>query len=296
MTTVADEATATASTPEAEQDAMAALDRVRLPVETLAEAIPHLRRPFTPEAIRFKVQSVFKSKESEPVGCLIVAYIDARLASERLNRVIPGSWSAEYKPVDGSKMMWCRLTVDGVARTDVGESTKGMSKDLVSDALKRAAVQFGVGVSCYALPEIKLFMRDARDRIEIRGSEGKKTIVLTEYGHTTLRVGYAKWLEEHGVKRFGPPLDHGDVVGATIEEDAGIASGEGDGTAPGWDGLSEEQIAEVEALIEVEHKLGPGSLDLATVQLMLNHRPEAVEAWLADTRDVLTQRQEGGEE
>jgi hypothetical protein len=64
MTTVADEATATASTPEAEQDAMAALDRVRLPVETLAEAIPHLRRPFTPEAIRFKVQSVFKSKES----------------------------------------------------------------------------------------------------------------------------------------------------------------------------------------------------------------------------------------
>jgi hypothetical protein len=226
MTTVADEATATASTPEAEQDAMAALDRVRLPVETLAEAIPHLRRPFTPEAIRFKVQSVFKSKESEPVGCLIVAYIDARLASERLNRVIPGSWSAEYKPVDGSKMMWCRLTVDGVARTDVGESTKGMSKDLVSDALKR----------------------------------------------------------------FGPPLDHGDVVGATIEEDAGIASGEGDGTAPGWDGLSEEQIAEVEALIEVEHKLGPGSLDLATVQLMLNGRPEAVEAWLADTRDVLAMR------
>jgi hypothetical protein len=84
-----------------------------------------------------------------------------------------------------------------------------------------------------------------------------------------------------------------EVINGTAVE---IAQGEGDGTAPGWDGLSEEQIAEVEALIEVEHKLGPGSLDLATVQLMLNGRPEAVEAWLADTRDVLAMRKTGEDE
>jgi hypothetical protein len=54
-----------------------ALDRGRLPVQTLAEAIPHLRRPFTPEAIRFKVQSVFKQQDGTPFGCLIVAYIDS---------------------------------------------------------------------------------------------------------------------------------------------------------------------------------------------------------------------------
>src|SRR4051812_5372882 len=112
--------------PVTDAERMAALDRERLPVLSLVKAIPHLRRPFTSEAIRFKVQSVFK----EASGCLVVAYIDARLASERLNRVIPDSWSAEFKPVEGTKLMWCRLTIDGVARTDIGESPKGLSKDL----------------------------------------------------------------------------------------------------------------------------------------------------------------------
>jgi hypothetical protein len=181
---------------------MANLDRTRLPVSTLAEAIPHLRRPFTPEAIRFKVQSVFKDKDKKPTGCVIVAYIDQRLATERLNRVIPDKWSAKFRPIDGTKLMWCELTIDGVSRIDIGESSKGLSKDLVSDAIKRAAVPFGVGVSCYALPEIKLWMRDARDRIEIRGYDEKQTIALTEYGHTTLRAAARswrrRWLDDRG--------------------------------------------------------------------------------------------------
>lgn len=272
-----------------EADEMAALDRVRLPVSTLAEAIPHLRRPFTPEAIRFKVQSVFKGKEGVPIGCLIVAYIDARLASERLNRVIPGQWSAEYKPVEGTKLMWCRLTVDGVARTDLGESTKGLSKDLVSDALKRAAVQFGVAVSCYALPEIKMFVSESNGRIEVRGKGDKQTIVLTDYGHTTLRAGYERWLNEHGVKRFGPPLDHGDVVGATVDEGESIAAGEGDGSEPGWD-LPEDLVATVEALLANCEAFG-FPLDRATVQMRVNGQPEdVVQAYVSDTLDMLATR------
>lgn len=287
-----------------EAEIMRALDGKRLPVTTLAEAIPHLRRPFTPEAIRFKVQSVFKGKEGQPPsGCLIVAYIDARLASERLNRVIPGGWHAEYKMIDGSQMMWCRLTVDGVARTDVGASTKGMSKDLVSDALKRAAVQFGVGVSCYALPEIKIFMRDSRDRIKVQQTSKGPTILLTEYGHETLRAGYDKWLTEHGIDRFGPPLDHGDVVGSTIEEDAQeIGAGEGDGSAPGWqlaEGVGQEWPQQVEAMIQMAETFGV-SLDLASLQMRLNgQKAEAFEAWLGDTQDMLAKRQEsegGGDE
>lgn len=264
---------------------MAALDRQRLPVSTLAEAIPHLRRPFTPEAIRFKVQSVFKDKDGNPTGCLIVAYIDARLASERLNRVIPAAWHATYKSVEGTKLMWCGLTVDGATRWDVGESTKGMSKDLVSDALKRAAVHFGVGVSCYALPQITLWMRESHDRIEVRGKGDKRTIVLTEHGHAKLREGYARWLEEHGIERFGPPLDHGDVVGTTIEEDLGseIGAGEGDGSVPPWEGVDEERAAKVDGLVAwAESKDLPLFGDLATVRLKLNKQePEAIDEWIA---------------
>lgn len=284
-----------ATAPEAEAERMAALDRARLPVTTLAEAVPHLRRPFTPEAIRFKVQSVFKQQDGTPFGCLIVAYIDARLASERLNRVIPSEWKARYEVIPGSKLMWCHLTIGNVTRSDVGESLKGLSKDLVSDSLKRAAVHFGVGVSCYALPQISLKMAEARGRIEIRGKDDKRTIALTEHGHVKLREGYAKWLAEHGIERFGPPLDHGDVVGATIAEEYDIGAGEGDGSAPGWEGVSPERVEEIEALLGVAEAFG-SPLDLATVQVRLNGQPdEVVQAWIADTRDALgNAEKEGG--
>jgi hypothetical protein len=276
--------------PEPDQaDVMRALDRVRLPVSTLRDAIPHLRRPFTPEAIRFKVQSVFKQQDGTPSGCLIVAYIDQRLATERLNRVIPDKWSASFEPVAGTKLMWCRLTIDGVSRVDVGESPKGFSKDLVSDALKRAAVPFGVGVSCYALPQITINVSDARDRIKIRGKGEKRTIVLTDYGHETLRTGYARWLEAHGIDRFGPPLDHGDVVGATLDEDApeeetGIAVGDGDGSAPGWGDMSPELVEEVEQTFEllVEKGIAP---PWEMVQMQLHGQPEsAVRLWIETAR------------
>jgi hypothetical protein len=283
---VSDEPTA----PEPDQpDVMRALDRVRLPVSTLRDAIPHLRRPFTPEAIRFKVQSVFKQQDGTPSGCLIVAYIDQRLATERLNRVIPDKWSATFEPVAGTKLMWCRLTIDGVSRVDVGESPKGFSKDLVSDALKRAAVPFGVGVSCYALPQITINVSDARDRIKIRGKGEKRTIVLTDYGHETLRTGYARWLEAHGIDRFGPPLDHGDVVGATLDEDApeeetGIAVGDGDGTAPGWGDMSPELVEEIEQTFEilVEKGIAPPR---EVVEMQLHGQPEsAVRLWIETAR------------
>lgn len=274
-------------TPEPiEVERMAALDRVRLPVQTLAEAIPHLRRPFTPEAIRFKVQSVWKRQDGTPSGCLIVAYIDQRLVSERLNRVIPDKWSARYEFIQGSKLAWCHLTVDGVTRTDVGESPKGISKDLISDALKRAAVPFGVGVSCYALPQIKLNMDDS-ERLRIAGKADKRTLVLTEHGMNKLRAGYATWLEEHGVPRFGPPLDHGDVVGATIEEDVpeeetGLGAGEGNGSEPGWHGVSLEHATAVESLLERAALLNfPGLADRATVQMRLNGQSAgAVQEWI----------------
>jgi hypothetical protein len=265
----------------------------RLPASTLEDAIPHLRRPFTPEAIRFKVQSVWKKQDGTPLGCLVVAYIDQRLVTERLNHVIPGHWSAEYLTA-GDMFMWCRLTVAGVTRTDIGESSKGLSKDLVSDALKRAAVPFGVGVSCYALPQIKMNLSDARGRIEIRGQGPKRTIVLTEYGHQTLRAGYAKWLDEHGTERFGPSLDHGDVDGATFDEaetevETGITVGDGDGTDPGYRGLNPGQIVEAERLIERAAGLKSNAFSQrAIVQFALSGQsPGAVESYIAGAHQYL---------
>jgi hypothetical protein len=158
-------------------------------VTDLASAIPELRRPFTVAAVKFKPQSVTKTGKT-----ICVAYIDARLASERLNHVCPDAWSDSYRPVQGGQM-WCDLTVYGITRSDVGE---GQGKALVSDALKRAAVKFGVGVSLYAVPsmilpgEIKMLYPDSRET-------------------QALRDKYEGWLKLHGRKAFGDPLDHGDV-------------------------------------------------------------------------------------
>lgn len=180
-----------------------------LPVGTLREAAPYLRRPFTPDAVKWKVQTVFGGAS----GCLIVAYIDARLVIERLNAVIPDKWGASFRPIDGSKLIWCDLEVDDVIRSDVGESTKGMSKDLVSDALKRAAVHFGVGVSIYALPQVRWMAREVGDALRPQKVAQKDSLVLTDAGHKRLRAGYETWLEKVGVPKFGEPLDHGDVIG-----------------------------------------------------------------------------------
>lgn len=180
-----------------------------LPVDSLRDAAPYLRRPFTPEAVKFKVQTVFK----EAKGCIVVGYIDARLVIERLNLVAAGEWSDAYVPVD-DKSMRCDLTVFGTTRPGFGVGA-GIEplKSQESDSLKRAAVKFGIGVSIYAVPQITLWA--SQPHVEPAG----KSLRLTELGHTKLREGYGKWLRETGTPLFGAALDHGDTVGATFEED-----------------------------------------------------------------------------
>lgn len=174
--------------------------------DTYREAAAHMRRPFTAEAVRWKVQSTFGPKDN-PSGGLIVGYIDARLVVERLNLLVPHLWQATY--TQAGNLMWCHLTIDGITRSDVGESSKGFSKDLVSDALKRSAVHFGVGVSIYAVPQARLFLPKNSAHIEVKGT--KKQLFLKDEGHAALKKRYAKWLDEHGTEAFGPALSHGDI-------------------------------------------------------------------------------------
>lgn len=163
-----------------------------LPVESFRDAAPLLRRPFSVDAVRWKPQSVTKTGKT-----LVVAFIDARLVVERLNLVCPHLWHDAYEPTPAG-LMWCHLTVDGITRSDVGE---GKGKALVSDALKRAAVRFGVGVSLYAIPQTYL--------------DGE--VKFLNAGHTRfLRERYTGWLTEHGAQAFGDPLDHGDAPDGSV--------------------------------------------------------------------------------
>lgn len=183
------------------------MSETTFPVDSYKDAAPHLRRPFTAAAVKFKVQANLGPKDS-PTGGLIVAYLDARLAIERLNLICPQLWHDEYQAV-GQGQMWCHLTVDGIRRSDVGE---GVGKGLVSDALKRAAVKFGIGVSLYATPTMILNVSDGH--LKVRSSNKGPTCVLTPNGETRVRGLYASWLSSHGIEAFGEPLSHGDIEGA----------------------------------------------------------------------------------
>jgi hypothetical protein len=177
------------------------------PLNTFETAAIELRRPFTAEAVKWKVQT----------GTLVVPHIDARLAIERLNLVVPHLWSDEYEPIAGGKGLLCRLTVDGITRLDVGSGYEG--KGLYSDAFKRACVKFGIAVSLYALPKVFLSLEEGH-LTKKKDSKGKEHTYLTDKGRERLDSGYRAWLKDTGEKMFGPALDHGDVAGAIGDPEA----------------------------------------------------------------------------
>ncbi len=190
-----------------------------LPREAYLEAAPFLRRPFMPEAVRFKVQEVWTDAGPHAI---VVPYIDSRLVVERLNLVCPDLWSEDFTWAGGH--LWCAMTLrldsrgsndQSVTRRDIGDTYGG--KGLVSDARKRAAVQFGVGVSLYAVPKVQL---DGDASSELDGQpllrdwreDGKPWLKLTLTGERHCRDLYRRWLLNAGIAAFGKPIDHGNVA------------------------------------------------------------------------------------
>lgn len=117
-----------------------------------------LKRPFPKGAVKWKAQTTSRDE----TRALAVAFIDARNVMERLDRTVgPQGWSDEYEIIaatPGEYVVECRLSVLGVIKADVGDSSatssnsKNQAKAAYSDALKRAAVKFGIGRYLYALP------------------------------------------------------------------------------------------------------------------------------------------------
>lgn len=228
----------------------AAASDVAFPVDSFRDAAPHLRRPFTTAAVKFKVQSTWP--KDNPTGGLVVAYIDARLVVERLNHVCPHLWFDAYEPTQGGLM--CHLTVDGLTRRDVGEGT---GKALHSDALKRAAVKFGVGVSLYAIPQSFIGTQDGSAK-EKRSNKGP-TLVLTDSGERAIRQRYAQWLAQTGIQAFGAPLDHGDVEGAQGDAEADTTP-----HAAATETVEDKPLSDA-ARAKIARAIGAAGLDMAMV-------------------------------
>jgi hypothetical protein len=122
-----------------------------------------LAAPFHSYYVGWKAQATSKDK----TRALAVPYIDARTVMDRLDQVVgPGNWSDTYRlarPVragDGEFAVECTLTLFAVCKSDVGTadedddgSQASLSKSAYSDALKRAAVKWGIARYIYRIPK-----------------------------------------------------------------------------------------------------------------------------------------------
>jgi hypothetical protein len=121
-------------------------------VKTLTQ---QLSAPFEAHEVRFKPQKVTGNR------ALALAYVDARVIQDRLDDVLGvEGWQDEYECLpDGSVVCRLRLRLGGewVTKMDVGSPSEQPDehdrlKAAFSDALKRAAVKFGLGRYLYRLP------------------------------------------------------------------------------------------------------------------------------------------------
>lgn len=142
-----------------------------------------LMMPFRSHEIAFRVGREFGDNAS------VLAYITARGIMNRLDAVLGVTgWWDEYEIVD--KGVICKLTccIDGqpITKIDAAPFTNIESlKGGFSDALKRAAVKFGVGRYLYDLPEMWV------DLLPKRPEKGKNYI----HSHKNKSGKYVYWVD-----------------------------------------------------------------------------------------------------
>lgn len=117
-----------------------------------------LKNPFDPKFVKVRVGATSKDKKKG----IALFYLDSREVQKRLDEVLGvENYQTEMTPITaGDKLIGtvCKLSIkmpngEWVSRTDGGEpSNSSPFKGSCSDALKRAAVQFGVGRYLYYIP------------------------------------------------------------------------------------------------------------------------------------------------
>lgn len=120
-----------------------------------ADIFAKLSAPFPVDAIHWRAQTLTRDKTK----ALALAYIDARDVMDRLDEVAgPENWATTYEETAKGRT-FCRLSIrienEWVMKTDgAGDTDVEGEKGSISDALKRAAVSWGIGRYLYRLKDV----------------------------------------------------------------------------------------------------------------------------------------------
>ena len=135
-----------------------------------------LRAPFDPSHIEWRIGRAGE-KNGKPWAS-VLAYLTSRAVMDRLDEVCgPENWKNEYDTGPGGGVI-CGLSikVDGewVTKWDGAENTdlEGVKGGL-SGAMKRAAVQWGIGRYLYDLPDGWANIHDGGKRYQPKDNSGK---------------------------------------------------------------------------------------------------------------------------
>lgn len=124
-----------------------------------------LARPFHPDEIEWRVQSA--AKAGKGFKLLVLPYIEARAVMNRLDEVMGTDWQTTYEKLelDEVKAFQCKLSLkingEWITRSDGAEMSEIETvKGGHSNALKRAAVQWGIGRYLYNLPKFWVDLKE----------------------------------------------------------------------------------------------------------------------------------------
>jgi hypothetical protein len=130
---------------------------------TNAELMKELQKPFYPDEIEFRVGSTNKEKTKG----LALAYVTNRAIQDRLDNIFgPYGWKNEFREwKQNSQLCGISVKVDDewITKWDgADDSNMEATKGGLSDAMKRAAYQWGIGRYLYKLPDVWVPLKDGK--------------------------------------------------------------------------------------------------------------------------------------
>ena len=136
-----------------------------------------LTAPFHPYDIEWRISQCGMGRNNAPYA-KVLAYVTNRAIMDRLDSVIgPDKWKNEFMPAPGGGVM-CGISIrlndewitkwDGADNTNI-EAVKGG----LSGAMKRAAVQWGIGRYLYRLTENYAVISDQGAHYQRASTQGR---------------------------------------------------------------------------------------------------------------------------
>jgi hypothetical protein len=168
-------------------------------VTDLNDLFERLAAPFPADAVSWRVgntnvnKQTGKPPEGKSAQGMALAYLDARDVMDRLDLVCgPAGWERRHPHVGGTTTCEIAVWVEGrgwIVKSDgAGDTQVEAEKGSLSDAFKRAAVNWGIGRYLYGLPSPWVALDPAGRSWKIKDSEyAKLRQVLAGYTGVPLK-------------------------------------------------------------------------------------------------------------